>query len=75
MTNKYPTFCVESRRHSRSVVHADFRDDRDRARFPRQVVFQEFRYRDARMLDLNGFQDRKPDDPPVFISDLRASAK
>ncbi len=35
-----------------------------RARFARSMVFQEFRYRDARALDYDHFVDRKPGQTP-----------
>ena len=46
---------------SRSKLQAE----RRRARYARDAVFLEFRYRDARAIDYDGFKDRRPDEPPL----------
>jgi hypothetical protein len=40
------------------------RRSRQRARFARSMVFEEFRYRDARAIDYGDFIDRKPGQTP-----------
>ncbi len=46
------------------ALHAFQPDLRHRARFARRMVFEEFRYRDARAIDYGDFIDRAPDQAP-----------
>ena len=43
-----------------------------RAAYPRSAVFAEFRPGDARALDLDGFEDRRPNDGPRHIGEAAA---
>ena len=45
---------------------------RTRSRYARAVVFSSFRLRDAKAIDFDGFQDRRPSDRPARLGDVAA---